>query len=468
MNHGIPVGPEICLHHNSVIQAMQCPSVPAPEATARFCRGPSREVDFVIESKMDPRYPVVFGACLTQFTIVGLLFTVGLFFDVFEEEFGWSRTILSGSSSLAFLSMGVLAYFGGRLSDRYGPTVVLATTGLLYGMGFALISVVGEPWQLVALFGIFLGMGLATHDVVTLSTIARWFGPRRGLMTGVVKVGTAVGQMVLPLLAAVLMAAVGWRYAALALGYGAAALLLIAAFSVAAPPKNRISAQSDARSAAQSDAQSTARATAQSTEHQGPAFAAVRRGRTFRTLCLIQFLFFPSLMTVPLHIAVHGIDLGMTRTTAATLLTLIGGASAAGRMAVGTFSDRIGGRNAYILSLILLVAALLLLLTVRTHWALFATIALYGFAHGGLFTVVSPTVAEFFGTRAHGAIFGGVVFFGTIGAAVGPLMAGRVFDLTGSYDLAFGTLATMSAGALGLALTLPRRRSAQLARANTR
>ena len=55
---------------------------------------------------MDPRYPVVFGACLTQFTIVGLMFSFGLFFDVFEEEFGWSRTILSGSTSLAFLVMG--------------------------------------------------------------------------------------------------------------------------------------------------------------------------------------------------------------------------------------------------------------------------------------------------------------------------------------------------------------------------
>jgi len=415
---------------------------------------------------MDPRYPVVFGACLTQFTIVGLLFAIGLFFDVFEKEFGWSRTILSGSTSLAFLSMGVLAYFGGRLSDRYGPTVVLATTGLLYGVGFALISIVGEPWQLVALFGIFLGMGLATHDVVTLSTIARWFGPRRGLMTGVVKVGTAFGQMVLPLLAAVLMAAVGWRYAALALGYAGAALLLIAAFSVSAPPRNRISAQSTARSTARSTAQSAAQSSAQSSEPQGPAFAAVRRGRPFWTMCLIQFLFFPSLMTVPLHIAVHGIDLGMTRTAAATLLTLIGGGSVVGRMTVGTFTDRIGGRNAYILSLMLLVAALLLLLTVRTHWALFVVVTVYGFAHGGLFTVVSPTVAEFFGTRAHGAIFGGIVFFGTIGAAVGPVMAGRVFDVTGSYDLAFGTLAAMSAGALGLALTLPGRRSAPLARAD--
>ena len=193
----------------------------------------------------------------------------------------------------------------------------------------------------------------------------------------------------------------------------------------------------------------------------------VRRGRAFWTLCLMQLLFFPTLVTVPLHIAVHGIDLGMTRTAAAALLTLIGGASIVGRMSVGAFTDRIGGRNSYILSLVLLVAGLLSLLVVEAHGPLFAAVTVYGFAHGGLFTVVSPTVAEFFGTRAHGAIFGGIVFFGTIGAAIGPVVAGRIFDVTGSYDYAFGGLAVMGAVGLALALTLPRRRAAPLARPRT-
>ena len=336
--------------------------------------------------------------------------------------------------------MGLLAYFGGRLSDRFGPTVVLCTTGMLYGVGYALVSIVTEPWQLVALFGIGIGLGLATHDVVTLSTIARWFGGRRGMMTGVVKVGTAVGQMVVPPLAALLMAVVGWRYGALALGYAGAALLMIAAFSMRSPPATRPSIPP--------------------AESRGPEPVNVRRSRAFWTLCAAQLLFFPSLVTVPLHIAVHGIDLGMTRTTAATLLTVIGGASIVGRLTVGTFVDRIGGRNAYVLSLVPLVTGLLALLVVETHGLLFAAVVVYGFAHGGLFTVVAPTVAEFFGTRAHGAIFGGIVFFGTLGAAVGPVLAGRIFDVTGSYEYAFTGLAVMGAIGLALVISLPGRRAA--------
>lgn len=393
---------------------------------------------------MDPRYPVVFGACVTQFTIVGLLFSIGLFFNVLEDEFGWSRTLLSGSTSLAVLVMGMLAFFGGRLSDRYGPTAVLGTTGLLYGIGFGLISVIDEPWQLVALFGIFIGLGLSTLDVVTLSTIARWFERRRGTMTGVVKVGTAAGQMALPPLTALLMAGLGWRNAVLVLGVAAAVLLSAAALSMKHPPGSR---PPGTRSGA-----------------GAPELAEVRRSRAFWTLCATQFLFFPSLVTVPLHVAVHGMDLGMTHTTAATLLTVIGGASIAGRLTIGPSVDRIGGRNAYILCFVPLLIGLLALLAVETPWLLFPAVAVYGFAHGGLFTVVSPAVAELFGTRAHGAIFGGILFFGTIGAAVGPIAAGRIFDETGSYAWAFTGLAAMGALGLVLAISLPPRRPAPLAR----
>ena len=105
-----------------------------------------------------------------------------------------------------------------------------------------------------------------------------------------------------------------------------------------------------------------------------------------------------------------------------------------------------------------------MLMVAGTYAALFAVVALYGFAHGGLFTVVSPTVAEYFGTRTHGAIFGGIYFFGTFGGAAGPIMGGWVFDVTGSYEVAFAVLALMGALALLLMASLPARRSTQLLR----
>lgn len=389
--------------------------------------------------RSDRRYLIVFGACLTQFTVIGLLLSYGLFFKTFEVEFGWSRTLLSSGSSLAFLVMGGLAAFGGQLSDRYGPRLVLAFTGTMCGLGFVLLSYMSHAWQLLIGFGLFVGMGMSTHDVVTLSTIAHWFVKRRGIMTGIVKIGTAAGQFTIPPIAAFLLVTYGWRPAFMMMGLGAIVLLLVAAWAFGVPPATTGSDPTETVS--------------------GYSFAEARRTRIFWMFCAIQFLFLPSLATIPLHIVVHGMDLGMTATVAAALVSTMALASVLARLAVGSFFDRVGGKGALILCLVPLLASLLALLVVNTPKSLFAVIVVYGFAHGGLFTVMSPVVAEYFGLKAHGALFGSIIFFGAISGSVTPVLAGYIFDTTGSYSMAFNFLIAMASSGLILTLVLPKRRA---------
>lgn len=388
---------------------------------------------------MSPRIVAVAGACLTQFTLIGLLFSFGVLFAELEAEFGWSRTVVASATSASFLVMGLLASTMGRLADRHGPRRVLAGAGTMFALGFAGLSQISEPWHLPLIFALFMGVGLAGHDVVTLSTVARWFENRPGMMIGIVKTGTAAGQVTLPPLAALLIAHYGWRDAVTLLGSGALAATLLAAWALRAP------------------ADPPRAAGAPPVQRAGVELREARRGRVFWTLCAIQFLFFPTLITVPVHLVVHGRDLGLETTTAAWLLSVSGGASVAGRLTVGAFVDRIGGRRAYTLCFSALIAALTALALIRTPEPLFLAVACYGFAHGGFFTVVAPTVAEHFGLRAHGAIFGAIVFFGTLGAAAGPVAAGWIFDVTGAYTLAFAVLAGAAVVGLGLSVLLPAR-----------
>lgn len=383
-------------------------------------------------SRFDERYLVVFGASLTQFTIIGLLFSYGLFFKPFEVEFGWSRTLVSSCTSFSFLVMGVLAVFAGRVSDYYGSRTVLAITGTLGALGYVLLSQVTQPWQLFAVYGLLTGIGMSTHDVVTLSIVARWFDKRRGIMTAMVKVGTAVGQFTIPPIVAFLMIRYDWRSALIIMGSVGIVLLLIGAFTTKNPTAYHGSSLPVMTS--------------------GLGFGQARRSKIFWMLCTIQFLFFSPLITIPVHIVVHGMDLGMTTVMSAMLVSVMAGASVAGRLVIGLFFDRIGGKGALIMCFVPLIASLLAFMVILEPWLLFIAVGVYGFAHGGLFTVMSPTIAEYFGLRAHGTLFGIVVFFGTIGGVAGPIFAGRMFDVTGSYFLAFSALALMVS--LGLALTL--------------
>lgn len=389
--------------------------------------------------RFDHRYTIVAAAFLIQAVIIGSMFAYGVFFKVLEAELGWSRTLLSASSSLSFIVMGTLAIVGGRLSDRFGPRWVLSASGLCFGLGYALMYYMTAPWQLFVLFGVMVGIGLSTHDVVTLSTVARWFKHRRGIMTAVVKVGTACGQIIFPLLATLLIAALGWRMACLVLGCIAAVLLVLAAQGMRRDPHTEQVAQS---------------AAATSPHEAGLTFTEARRTRQFWTLCALQFMFFPSLVTLPVHIAAHGQDIGMAAPSAAAILSLIGGLSIVGRLFIGTAADRIGGRLAFLICISVLLTSLLWVRFSDVPWMLYVFAAIYGFAHGGLFTVVSPTIAEFFGMTAHGTIFGVILFFGTVGGALGPLLAGYIFDTTGSYDLAFALLATLAFIGVLLVLSL--------------
>jgi MFS family permease len=383
---------------------------------------------------MDRRYFVVLGALLTQFMIIGLFFVYSLLIKELELEFGWSRTTLSIGASIVGFSMGFYAILGGRLSDLFGPRLVLTFSGLIYGLGYAAISFISEPWHLFAICALFLGVGMGTHDVVTLGPIAKWFPNRKGIMTGIVKSGTATGQMVMPVVAAILLAKYGWRETVVIVGLVAAVVLVIGAQFMSVPSKPK---------------------STEALPLTGLNFSEARTTLSFWVLCVVQCLFFSTLMSVPLHIAVHGMDQGMSKATAAALLTVLGGSSIVGRLAIGTFADKLGGRMAYSLCLAPLVVSLVLFVFAESHWMIFAIIVLYGAAHGGLFVVVAPTIAEIFGTRSHGAIFGVVVFFGTLGGAAGPIFAGQVFDRTGGYDLAFAGLAAMITIALVLTRLLP-------------
>jgi len=107
------------------------------------------------------RVPVVVGASLVQFTVIGGVFAYSVFFSVLETELGWSPSTMSACTSLAFLVMGLLAISAGRLNDHFGPRWVLAGSGVIYGCGYALLSTVNEPWQAIVLFGLAIGVGMA-------------------------------------------------------------------------------------------------------------------------------------------------------------------------------------------------------------------------------------------------------------------------------------------------------------------
>jgi MFS family permease len=391
-------------------------------------------------------YNIVAACFVIQGVMIGSMFAYGVFFRELEIEFGWSRATISGASSLAFVIMGALAIVAGRLNDRIGPRVLITISAVCFGVGYALLSRIDAAWELFLFYGVLAGIGYSTHDVVTLSTITRWFVRRRGMMTGIAKVGTGTGQLLVPLAAASLIAVLGWRHAALIMG-SVALLLLVVAAQVMRRDPHGMGQHPDGAEISQSGTLGRAR-------EAGLTLAEAFATRQFWTLCIVQLTVMFCLMTVMIHIVPHATDMGVAPAVAATILSTVGAVSIAGRLTIGTLVDRLGGRRSLMICFVILLASFALLQSFQVGWMLFVFAAVYGFAHGGFFTVMSPTLAEFFGTGSHGVIFGIVLFSGMMGGAAGPLLAGTLFDTSGSYQVVFMILTGMAVVGLLMAYTL--------------
>ena len=159
------------------------------------------------------------------------------------------------------------------------------------------------------------------------------------------------------------------------------------------------------------------------------------------------------------HIVPHATDLGISTVSAASIVSVIGGLSAVGRAGGGSIGDRIGNKPTLIITFILMGAAFVWLQFAKELWMFYLFAVIFGFAYGGLIALESPMVAELFGLRALGAILGMVHFVATIGGAISPLLTGRIFDITGSYQWGFLTSVGLSiVGLILVTLLRPSRR----------
>jgi MFS family permease len=307
------------------------------------------------------------------------------------------------------------------------------------------MSRLGAVWQLYLFYGIIIGIGMSSVDVITLSTTARWFVRKRGIMTGIVKVGTGAGQLTIPLVASMLITSYGWRTSYIIIG-AAGLLILVSIAQLLRRDPSQMGLSPDYERETSGDKPGLASG--------GLSFREALRTRQFWTICAVSLTIIFCLMIIMVHIVPYARDIRVSAVRAAGVLSTIGGVSMAGRFIAGMAIDRIGSKRVMIVCFFLLIAGLLWLQMAKELWMLYLFAVVYGIAHGGFFTAISPIVAEFFGISAHGVLYGIVAFSGAVGGSIGPVLAGYIFDITAGYGPAFWLCALMSAVGLVLILSL--------------
>ncbi|MCH7620746.1 MAG: MFS transporter [Chloroflexi bacterium] len=397
--------------------------------------------------------------------------TLSVFVVPMTEEMGWSRGLFSGAVSLGGLCAVAISPLVGLWIDRYGTGLLLAGSSLLTGVlaiGLALIS---APWAFYSLYipgrMIFTG----SLELALPTAISTWFVRRRPLGLAVDAVAKGAGLAIIPLAAQLIIGEWGWRTAWTSLGILSLAvgifpsLVLMARrpedMGLEVDPVPRTTPREEPVEETAGDLPDIA------TDASGEANFTVGQALRTRAFWLLATFTAAGFMVqggVSLHQVAHYINQGIPGPLAA----LSTGAYAAAQIAGGLFWGFVGRRVPlrFLLSLAALLVGIAVLSTIVsfTPPAMLASAALVGFGVGGLHLLVRLAWADYYGRQHLGAIRGLTLSAQIGGQALGPVMAGFLFDATNSYRAPFlvFALAVWSGGLLVLAAVPPQMPAAAL------
>lgn len=261
-------------------------------------------------------------------------------------------------------------------------------------------------------------------------------------MTGIVLSGLGMSALVMSPVATWLIAAYGWRLAYVIVG----GLVLVVGIILAQLLKRDPSVMG-----LKPYGQDEVKPAKFTTDKTGLSLNESIRTRQFWMLSLAFVTIGYCMFAITIHLVPHVTDLGITPEIAAFVLSLTGAGNIVGGIILGGVADRVGNRQSLALCLILVAMSIYLLVPISEIWLLYLVALLFGLGAGGGGVAEPTLVAELFGLKSHGLILGVVSFSFTIGGAIGPVVTGYLFDISGNYNTAF--LVCGSVAVLGLILT---------------
>jgi OFA family oxalate/formate antiporter-like MFS transporter len=373
----------------------------------------------------------------------------GISFDPILAEFAWSAALLSGSYSLSIVMDGTLGILMGKFTDSLGPRRVLIICGLLAGLGYILLSRVTAIWQMYLVYGVLIGGGMAGVFIPVIATLPRWFIARRNTMNGIVLAGMGVGTLVISPIAYWLISTHDWQFSYIVIGLAFLFIVLLSALFMKLDPVK----------AGQSPYNKPE--TSQRVQKAVERSYSLKEALRTRLMWLVFSMFFCfgfSVMALTVHIVPHIIDIGISPATAAFVMATIGGVNIAGRLAFGGIGDKIGSLRTYALGFAVIAASGFWLLFIKDAWMFYIFAVAWGFCAGGMASVQPTIVAECFGVKSMGSIFGACGLGIMIGGSLSPVFAGFLFDILGNYQLAFLICASFAVAGFLINLVLQRYR----------
>jgi len=378
---------------------------------------PDQGMDFAIT---DSRYSWI-RLCLT--VLVATVINAGMWAIIVimpyvETEFGGSRAMAALPYTLTMIGFATGNYVIGRAVDRYGITLSLVVASLVAALSYGLATL-SSSLLMLSLAQLLIGLASAVGFGPLIADISHWFVRRRGIAVAIAASGNYLSGAIWPLLLAQMLQDSGWRAAYLAMGLITVALVVPLAFALRSPIPEEAKAAADTASMLNA---SSAGLSPRALQYL-LAFAGIA--------CCVA-------MSMPqVHIVALCVGLGFGPAVGAQMLSLMLLGGVASRIVSGLLADRLGGVRTLLIGSVLQTIALFLYLPAGTMVSLYVVSLIFGLSQGGIVPSYALIVREYMPAKEAGARVGFVLMATILGMALGGWLSGVIYDLSGSYTLAF-------------------------------
>ncbi|HWD22880.1 MAG TPA: MFS transporter [Burkholderiales bacterium] len=394
---------------------------------------------------------------LTLALAYGIWYSYSVILVALLAEFGWSRSLLAGAFSVFMLVHGVATPPIGALCGRAGPLRVMVGGGLAMGLALVADSFIATPAHLYLFFGVFTALAVcAAGWMPALVHVQREYQHRLGFSIGIISAGIGVGMLLVVPLTQLLIDAFGWRTAFRVLGALSALWIVPASlWLMRAPGGTRIRGHGPTGIRGQSPTK----------RYREMRLSEAIRTQPFWLLMAAFFFGNVGAQTLHVHQVAYLVDHGLAAIFGASVVSVVGLASMVGKTGGGWLSDRIERELVYVAGIAILVSSAFVLLALGaapTRWGAYGYAVLLGVGYSVTAAITPAMVSDRFSGRHFGAIVGVLLMGTSAGGALGPWLAGRLYDASASYTVAFimAAICAALAGAVGWRARALRRRGA--------
>ena len=397
---------------------------------------------------------VAFVSGLILFVAFGIRLSFSVFFVELIAEFGWSRADTSLIFSTTMIVFAATSTLAGVLLDRKGSRFTFTVGAAVLGLGLILSTQIQTLAQLTLTYGVIAGFGITILGLSMHAGLIRsWFQSNVGAAIGIAFAGTGLGSFVVTPTAESVIRNFDWRTAMWLLGGSILCMIVpIQLFLTRSPhdvvqPEHRFNGR---------------HSLTKKMKREETTWTLIRviQSPSFWLLLLAGVCAIAPVRTLTVHQLAMMTDQGVDSSMGARAIGVTGLVTAATFVLAGILSDRIGRIPTYFLGGFALLGAFGLALTFQAGWTVWPYAILLGIGEGSRSSLVSATAADLFAGPTLGGIIGTIGAGYGLGAAILPWLAGRLFDLSGSYSLALliaAAVTTLSLLSLAFSWRLGRR-----------